>query len=367
MQSRPLWVCGRGKREIQVIVTTAMVDDINRVLGGVPNPLHYLTRTHRRAFIIYGMDDPQRTYLAVDHFRTTGFHAPDGRTPKQEIDRRAVGEGPKGKEKGQYDKRDSPKVSNYFLHFNPENVRVTERPTHELDLNRPAQPGKAPREKARKAFTTGFNNSEFSLTSIGNDPDKIMKGVRKDKGKVPLTATLDVVAYNGALRNFAVRRACKFLIYEAIKDRKQIVYSLDDMDLAAVANKQWRDWDREAFVDAAALTTKSNAKVPVCTTEIREIFRGWDFLKDHVTFYEGFIRVDPPWERDDCREVWASYARLLARHLLRRHQAAPLLGNVRAIAEWCMSTKNAASAITRYHQCHASAFRGKHTVVPVHF
>ena len=282
-----------------MIVTSAMIDGINDVLRGVLNPDHYLTRTAGRAFIIYGMDDPQRTYLAVDHFRTNGFQ-PTALTRKEQIDRRAVGDGPK--QRGQYDKRDSPKVSNYFLHFNPDDVSVTESPTHVLSLNRPDQPGKAVRETARKGFTTQFNGSQFSLSSIGNDPDKIMKGVRKDHGNVPLTTTLDVTAHNGMLRNFAVRRACKFLIYEAVKDGKQIVYSLDDMDLGAVANKQWRDWDRSAFVDASALTTASNAKVPVCTTEIREIFRGWDFLKTHVVFYEGFTRVDPPWERDADRE-----------------------------------------------------------------
>ena len=349
-----------------MIVTTAMIDGINQILGGVPNANHYLTRTQGRAFIIYGMDDPQRTYLAVDHFRTNGFKAPDGRTPAEELDRRAMGEGPK--QSGQYDKRDSPKVSNYFLHFNPPDVTVTERPTHELDLNRPAQVDKKrARETARQTFTTKFNGSHFSLTSIGNDPDKIMKGVRKDKGKVPLTTTLDVTAHNGMLRNFAVRRACKFLIYEAIKDGKQITYSLDDMDLGAVANKQWRDWDKNAFVSESDLTPTSNAKVPVCTTEIREIFRGWDFLKAHVTFYENFVRVDPPWERDADREVWGSYARLLARQMIKKHAAAPLLGNVRANAEWCIASKKAVDAITRYHQCHASAFRGKHAVVPVHF
>ena len=341
-----------------------MIGGINSVLGGAPNAAHYLTRTSGRNFIIYGMDDPQRTYLAVDHFRNNGFSAADGRTPKQELNRRATGEGAKAK--GQYDKRDSPKVSNYVLHFNPDDVTVTERPTHELDVNRPAQSGDAVREKARKNFTEQFNTSKFSLFSIGNDPDKLMTGVRKDKGQVPLTAALDVVAHNGALRNFAVRRACKFLIYEAIKDHKQIAYSLDDMDLAAVADKKWRDWNLNAFVAEEALTTLSKAKVPVCTTEIREIFRGWDFLKDHVTFYEGFVRAEAPWERDGDRETWASYARLLARHMLLRYQKEPLLGNVRAIAEWCISSKDAANAIKRYHQCHASVFRGKHAVVPAH-
>jgi hypothetical protein len=350
-----------------MIVTTAMVDEINDVLRGIAVPNHYLTRTAGQSFILYGMDDPQRTYLAVDHFRIHGFPAVGGRTPAESIERRAVGTG--DKQRGQYDKRESPKVSNYVLHFNPKNVVVTERPTHEMDLQRPAQVDKKmpAREASRQAFTGAFNGSGFSLSSIGNDPDKLMRGVRKDHGNVPLTMGLDVVAHNGALRNFAVRRACKFLIYEAAQDGKQVAYALDDMDLAAVANKQWRDWDLSAFVDEAALHPGSNAKVPVCTSEIREIFRGWDFLKDHVTFYEGFNRVNPPWERDTEREAWGSYARVLGRHLLRTQQAAPLLGNVRAIAEWCISSKQAKDAIERYHRCHASVFRGKHAVVPVHF
>ncbi|WP_129562201.1 MULTISPECIES: hypothetical protein [Paraburkholderia] len=46
-----------------------MVDEINAILLGAPDPAHYLKRTQGQPFIIYGMDDPQRTYLAVDHFR----------------------------------------------------------------------------------------------------------------------------------------------------------------------------------------------------------------------------------------------------------------------------------------------------------
>ena len=348
-----------------MIVTQAMIDGINNVLRGVATPDHYLTRTAARPFIIYGMDDPQRIYLAVDHFRTNGFQA-TGQTEAEQIDRRALGEGPN--QNGQYDKRLSSKVSNYFLHFNPKDVKVTQRPTHELDLIRPEQiDKKKARETARQGFTDKFNGSKFSLASIGNDPDKIMKGVRKDHGNVALTTTLDVAAHNGMLRNFAVRRACKFLIYEAVKEGQQIVYSLDDMVLGAVANKQWRDWDRKAFVDAAALNSACDAKVPVCTTEIREIFRGWDFLKTHVVFYENFTRADPPWERDADRETWGSYARVLARHLLTRYPGAKLLDNVRATVDGCIDSKVASDAISRYHQCHASVFRGKHAVVPVHF
>ena len=134
-----------------------------------------------------------------------------------------------------------------------------------------------------------------------------------------------------------------------------------------MANKQWHDWDSKAFASDSALTTASIAKVPVCTTEIREIFRGWDFVKAHFTFYAGFTRIDAPWERAGDLEVWGSCARWLARHLIRKNATAPLLGNVRANADGCIASKNAEDAISRYHQCHARVFRGKHAVVPVRF
>ena len=341
-------------------VTDAMVREINNIIGGQAVVAHFLTQTAGGPFIIYGMDDPQRTYLAVHHFGSRAGQGV-GVVTVGAINRRAIGVG--HRHQGRFDKKESPLVSNYFLHFNPRDVTVERNQTGALELNRPDQGGDAAREAARRGFTIKFKGSNFSLVSIGNGPEKALKGVRKDKGREVHTQVLNVQAHNGALRNFAVRRACKFLIYEAIAEGKKIVYALDDMDLPAVADKQWRDWDTQTFVDRSTLTAHSRAKLPVCTTEIREIFRGWDFLRRHVTFYLGFKRVDPPWDRLADREAWGTYARYLAKKMLLQNRLSPLVGSCRENLEWCMSTALASDAIKRYHLSHASVVRGKHGIV----
>lgn len=99
-----------------------------------------------------------------------------------------------------------------------------------------------------------------------------------------------------------VRRSCKFLLYDSIKRGSDIAYTLDDLDLNKVAEKA----KVEETVDRSGVST-TERKVPICTTELREIFRRWDFFDNHLTFYTNFETCDPPWFTHGVKD-WAQYS-----------------------------------------------------------
>ncbi len=94
-----------------------------------------------------------------------------------------------------------------------------------------------------------------------------------------------------------VRRACKFLIYDSISVGLKIHYILDGISSESVA-------DRLMFS-----VGNDNQKVPVCSTELREIFRHWHSLKPHIIWFRGFRTCDPLWQANGPgRKGWAEYA-----------------------------------------------------------
>lgn len=135
------------------------------------------------------------------------------------------------------------------------------------------------------------------------------------------------VRVDSLVNDTLVRRSCKFLLYDTITSGREIGYALDDLDLGLISQ----------YVDTSVLNVDTYAlrmfqeevtrqglpvqerKVPVCTSELREIFRYWDFFSDHVTFYQDFFVVDPPWLRPQYAQAWSAYA---------RHRAEKLRGKV---------------------------------------
>jgi hypothetical protein len=94
-----------------------------------------------------------------------------------------------------------------------------------------------------------------------------------------------------------VRRACKFLIYDSISIGLKIHYIVDEITSSSVA-------ERVMFSVGA-----NNEKVPICTTEIREIFRHWHSLSAHVIWFRQFRKCLPLWASDGpAQKVWAEYA-----------------------------------------------------------
>ena len=102
-----------------------------------------------------------------------------------------------------------------------------------------------------------------------------------------------------------LRRMCKWMVHKAVRDKMSIIYELDSIESSTVANK--------ALV---ALQGKddSNTKIPICTSELREIFRYIDKFES-IRFFKEFLEVKAPWaveetikDDKDSLKCWARYA-----------------------------------------------------------
>lgn len=168
-------------------------------------------------------------------------------------------------------------------------------------------------EPGRGAFYDRFGKSPFKLDDIvGEGPDRFPRMGAKGREQ---TTHQGVMKLSDLVFDAAIRRSCKFLIYDSIQNGLQIVYLLDDLDLSKIAYLVKRS---EAIPEEARLRTgSSEGKVPICTTEIRELFRNWDYLKNHVSFYMGFNACETPWSgRFGQEESWAEYAAHRAQKIL---------------------------------------------------
>ena len=107
-----------------------------------------------------------------------------------------------------------------------------------------------------------------------------------------------------ASKDLAIRRSSKFGIQFAIMHLGAAVhYILDGITMSVVVNKE-------------ALKNESVGlmKVPIVTSELRHVFRVWNFYKTHkLYFYKDFITTIAPWEDTSDKKVlegWAAYAGL---------------------------------------------------------
>ncbi|TCK33310.1 hypothetical protein B0G84_7515 [Paraburkholderia sp. BL8N3] len=151
-------------------------------------------------------------------------------------------------------------------------------------------------------FFQKFDQSAYSLNRT--PANKVIRGIKKDtSGSNPTVHNLPSIGNLISARQFMTRRACKFLMYEVILDEHGVIhYALDSLTPEHVLNKTALPLEgREA--------TLGN-KVPVCTSELRELFRMWNFFRDNTYFYRGFRLVEPMWVTcgPEDKKKWADYA-----------------------------------------------------------
>lgn len=296
---------------------------------------HYLFMAiyRRNTHIIYGMDGPQKTYLAVQ------------RVVSAWLDRGGSADGLLAEINREFgyktrNKDHSPLVSNYFLEITSGDIQGRGAGVH---LNRAARPEQAPpplarnasgrdrrqhaeavmkvqRETDRQNFTDRYTGSYFKLHGTSNE-----KQLNASQKNTPSRRGVSGgVAYFNDMYSFAVRRACKFLMYDSISEGKTVAYCLDDLDIGAIVERKWLIKQDDTVLgfetDRATAAQSGNfQKVPVCTTEVRELFRCWDWFGQslqngtpRVVFYRGFERTLPPWtSRTAEQALWAAYAKRL--------------------------------------------------------
>ncbi len=236
--------------------------------------------------MIYGMDGPQREYL---HFLLNAQHDHEER------------------DVARFQKANHPFVSNYYIDWTNQ-VQVGETGTRRRALRWDMTADDMPQELQRRRLARQFESSSLAVGSLmqrdlQSQParaQKIVNGVRKDRAD--LAPTIDDIVderFDHQIKQFSVRRGCKFLIYSSVRDGRKVTYALDDLDMGDVVSKQARQLDNGRF------------KVPVCTSELREIFRRWDQLQNDVFFFRDMALVPPPWNPQappDELQGWSAYA-----------------------------------------------------------
>jgi hypothetical protein len=100
----------------------------------------------------------------------------------------------------------------------------------------------------------------------------------------------------------AIRRASKYGV-SFFSSKSVLFYVLDGLDLAAIANKQ-----------------VIQNKIPICTSELRYIFRNWHYFKARATlvFVRKFELCMAPWDENPAQ--WAPYADALVKKYLEFNQ-----------------------------------------------
>jgi len=277
------------------------------------DPKHFLAH-HNLNPILYGTDKPQRLYLQMLIFAQTIRENP-------ESDRIAVAKEFDPGDPSKYDKAQQPAISNYFIDWSKQGG-VTSAGLARKDVKVDSA-----QEKDRRGFAAAFAQSPFDLGALNvmtlkDDDfyDALVRGVRKDNPKFspPHRATL-VNTYSDQLKNFAVRRACKFLLWESVLQHgRSVAYALDDMDLHDVARRRPIKLEGDG----------NRTKIPVCTSELRELFRNWDAFNKRVVFFKDFKVASPPWMlpsagKPETLRAWSEYAVKRARAIVERSPKTP--------------------------------------------
>ncbi|NBC32240.1 MAG: hypothetical protein GVY13_06135 [Alphaproteobacteria bacterium] len=109
----------------------------------------------------------------------------------------------------------------------------------------------------------------------------------------------DEAAVLDAARDMAIRRSSKIGIKYVVRFGK-VHYVLDEVNMDVVLDK------------TTIKNSSDYTKVPIVTSELRYLFRNWNYFKDmgKVLFYKKFQTVSPPWDVGTVPELrkWARYA-----------------------------------------------------------
>ncbi|PHQ80559.1 MAG: hypothetical protein COB66_04505 [Coxiella sp. (in: Bacteria)] len=109
--------------------------------------------------------------------------------------------------------------------------------------------------------------------------------------------------------DLTTRRACKSMLETAFSTNQPVVYALDGLNLLLVANRGRVTFEGDI----------SKYKVPICTSEIRFLFREWDKYQGTVGFYHKLTVRETPWgpnRAPKALQAWASYALHLLHKLI---------------------------------------------------
>ncbi|MDR3701367.1 MAG: hypothetical protein P4L56_17095 [Candidatus Sulfopaludibacter sp.] len=155
-------------------------------------------------------------------------------------------------------------------------------------------------EKQREYHEALRDSFKYSPDTTLRDVAPMLTSLKKSNVNLDETNQKQVAM---ASKDLAIRRSSKFGIQFAIMNLGAAVhYILDGITMSVVVNKE-------------ALKNESVGlmKVPIVTSELRHVFRLWNFYKTHkLYFYKDFLTTIPPWNDTSDKkalEGWATYAR----------------------------------------------------------
>ena len=184
--------------------------------------------------------------------------------------------------------------------------------------------------------------------SVGYGPGSLMGGAdhwanalaKYEQGDtLDMNVKKDVEKLPGIVSDIAIRRSCKFGIHYFVERKAaKLHYILDGMDVDAIVKK-----------DRMLNESTGKHKVPICTSEVRYIFRHWNRLAatNRLLFYHDFDAVDAPWSNQKYQGTWAGWAEY-ALHRYNKHQARVPSGVKKTRMAWAINAftlgKNAITA-----------------------
>jgi hypothetical protein len=161
--------------------------------------------------------------------------------------------------------------------------------------------------------------------SVGYGPGSLMTSVTEMKsaldkyeqfGELDMSKKKDQGKLPGIVSDIAIRRSCKFGIHYFVeRNNAQLHYILDGMDVDAIVKK--KQYTNEST---------GKGKVPICTSEVRYIFRHWERLQKtaRLLFYLNFVTVPAPWDNNRYTGTWMGWADYAIQRMAKHGGGAPL-------------------------------------------
>lgn len=273
---------------------------------------------------IYGTGSAQKVYLRVQEFlSTTSRRDWNVKNLVKHVDTKHI-------VKERY-----PEISNYWLSVKNQYIKNE------------ALPQGSPDEAARKRFWGDFQSVYEQHQKDPRTKPAVLKG---PEIKAPLAPNFVPRDDDALIDDIIVRRSCKFLLYDSINRKQDVAYVLDDLNLDTVAQR----------ITVSETTDRNGPgtlerKVPVCTSELREIFRRWDYFVNHLTFYSNWKVSDPPWYTHG-RQQWAAYAAHLAAKIVAKYPADPNLANKKLRVDQLVASNDPLTAILTFHEMQPARF-----------
>ncbi|MGA7341066.1 MAG: hypothetical protein WBE72_11065 [Terracidiphilus sp.] len=220
------------------------------------------------------------------------------------------------------------------------------------------KPGKAPEVPKQDSRFEQLHYDEYFRcleTSVGYGPGSLMKSAAElkdalkkyqqaDTLNLALPKTADKLP--GIVVDIAIRRSCKFGIHYFVERKNaRLHYILDGMNIQAIV-------DKDRMLNSS---TQLN-KVPICTSEIRYIFRHWNRLgpTGRLLFYTDFDKVGAPWVNAKHMGTWPSWADYAIARLGKHHIGVPAekqhaFDTARDDFQRTRNQLNASAVITAFH------------------